>query len=41
MPAITSNVAAAKALRLAAAFLYSEESNETEVLIHDILCYLS
>ena len=41
MPNITSSAVAAKALRLAAAFLYSEEFNETEVLIHDILCYLS
>lgn len=41
MPNLTSSAVAAKALRLAADFLYSEESNETEVLIHDILYYLS
>lgn len=41
MPTITIHSAAAKTLRLAANLLYSQESHANDVLIHDILCYLS
>ena len=41
MTTITTHAATAKTLRLAANFLYSDESSANEVLLHDILCYLS
>lgn len=41
MLTFTSTEAAARAVHLASSFLGSEKSNETEVLLHDILCYLS
>ena len=41
MTTITTHAAAAKTLRLAANLLYSQESSANEVLLHDILCYLS
>ena len=41
MTTITTHAATAKTLRLAANFLYTEESSAKDMLFYDMLCYLS